>query len=353
MISTTLDGRFRVEDVLSKGVTGGVYRGRDLQTGQQVAIKLLFIPTRADANFGMRFKREAMVLEELDHPNIVHVIQTGQTKDGIMYIAMEFVYGQTLANLLQIKGAQPMAYAVDVIAQVAAALDLAHGKGVIHRDVKPDNVMVAEGDQGRPIVKLIDFGLAKAEELEDGSAPATGRLRLGESAYLSPEQLNGKPPSVASDVHSLAVIAYFLLAGKHPFQDPASEVATISAIMDNPPPPMAAEHHVPKPVEECVRQGLAKRPALRPASAGEFAQKLRAASTASPAAGSGKGTDEHLNTTVKIPVVKWEKPPRAAGRKMPEPPREPDAGKLPVGLLALGLLVLAVAAYAAYRLGVG
>lgn len=280
MKNSVLENRFKLEEPLAKGVSGGVFRAKDLQTGESVAVKLLYTPPGADQNFGVRFKREADVLFELSHPHIVKIVHSGVTADGVIYYAMEFINGVTLERYVNARGRMTAEETADFLDQIASALDAVHARKIVHRDVTPANIMVETDDAGRNRVKLIDFGFAKDVGM-GGTAkggPATGRLLLGVAAYMSPEVLAGKPATHLSDIHALGVATTIMLTGKHPFLRDA-EVATIAAVLEEQPPKLsklAPDGEFPSELESLVSQTMTKKPHNRPQSAGEFARNFRA-----------------------------------------------------------------------------
>jgi serine/threonine-protein kinase len=281
MINAVLDGRFRLEDVIAKGVTGGVFRARDLTDNQHVAVKLLYVPPYAGKDFGARFRREAQVLFELSHPNIVRILQDGLTPDGVLYYAMEFIHGRTLTQVLSAQGVLSPRAVARILDQTASALDAAHEMQIVHRDVTPSNIMLEAAPDGTPRVKLIDFGFAKDLGMDGDSnaGPATGRLRLGVAAYSAPEVLSGKPATRLSDIHALGCCLYVALTGKHPFER-ENEIATLGAVLDEPPPRFADAApgvKFPPGIEAAVRKALAKKPGQRPQTAGKLAAEFRAA----------------------------------------------------------------------------
>ena len=280
MKNSVLENRFKLEDPLAKGVSGGVFRAKDLQTGASVAVKLLYTPPGADQNFGVRFKREADVLFELSHPHIVKIVHSGVTADGVIYYAMEFINGVTLERYVNARGRMTAAETADFLDQIASALDAVHARKIVHRDVTPANIMVETDDAGRSRVKLIDFGFAKDVGIgaHAKGGPATGRLLLGVAAYMSPEVLAGKPATHLSDIHALGVATSVMLTGKHPFLRDA-EVATIAAVLEEQPPKLRAlapDGEFGEDLESLVAQTMAKKPHNRPQSAGEFARNFRA-----------------------------------------------------------------------------
>src|SRR6476646_7024589 len=192
MNNNVLENRFKLEEPIAKGVSGGVFRAKDLETGKVVAVKLLYTPPGADQNFGVRFKREADVLFDLSHPHIVKILHSGVTSDGVIYYAMEFVNGVTLERYINARGRLSIWETADFLEPIASALDAVHVQKIVHRDVTPSNIMVEPDAMGRGRVKLIDFGFAK--DLGMGSTskggPATGRLLLGVAAFMSPEVLS-------------------------------------------------------------------------------------------------------------------------------------------------------------------
>lgn len=280
MNNNVLENRFKLEEPLAKGVSGGVFRAKDLQTGDSVAVKLLYTPPGADQNFGVRFKREADVLFELSHPHIVKIIHSGVTDDGVIYYAMEFINGVTLERYINARGRITPQEAGEFLGQIASALDAVHARKIVHRDVTPSNIMIETDSMGRGRAKLIDFGFAK--DIGMGSTtkggPATGRLLLGVAAYMSPEVLAGKPATHLSDIHALGVATTIMLTGKHPFLRDA-EVGTIAAVLEEAPPKfqsLAPDTQFSAELEAVVAQTMAKRPNGRPQSAGDFARRFKA-----------------------------------------------------------------------------
>ena len=261
-------GGYRIGELLGEGATGAVYRAGDAE-GRTVALKVLDRELATDARFRERFLRESGVAAILQHPSIVPVLAAGED-DGVLFLAMEWVDGSDLRDLLRRDGPFEPERAVALIEDVAAGLDEAHAAGLIHRDVKPANILVA-GDRAR----LCDFGLAKhtarAESL-------TGeRMLVGTLAYIAPEQIEGAGVDARADVYALGCVLYECLTGEPPF-DRDSEMAVLYAHLNEPPPrPGARRPELPAAFDDVVATALAKAPADRPESCGALARAARAA----------------------------------------------------------------------------
>ncbi len=267
-------GRYVLGDRIAVGGMGEVWRAEDQVLGRTVAIKLLSPALADQAGFAQRFREEARHTAALGHPNIAQVYDYGEN-DGAHWLVMEFVRGKPLSQILREEGPLPPERTVAIVSQAAEALQAAHDAGVIHRDVKPANILV------RPdgVVKLTDFGIARAKDASP--ITRTGEV-MGTAQYISPEQAMGRPVSPASDVYALGCVTFEALAGRRPF-DEGSAVATAMAHVHNPPPSLPAS--VPAPLAQVVAACLAKDPAQRPVSAHAVAQSLRTGSTAGLGAG--------------------------------------------------------------------
>ena len=261
-------GGYRIDSLLGVGATGSVYLARDVE-GSAVALKVLEPTMGADARFRERFLRESGVAALLEHPSVVPVLDAGED-DGLLFLAMEWVDGSDLRARLRRDGPLEPARAVALVEEIAAGLDVAHAAGLVHRDVKPGNILVA-GDHAR----LCDFGLAKhtarAESL-------TGeRMLVGTVAYIAPEQIEGAGVDARSDVYSLGCVLYECLTGEPPF-DRDTELAVLYAHLNEPPPrPSSRRPGLPPALDDVIAAALAKSPADRPRSCGELARSARAA----------------------------------------------------------------------------
>jgi serine/threonine protein kinase len=264
-IGSILDGRYRIDAVLGSGGMGRVYRGEHTGIGRAVAIKVLHADLNRNRDAAARFQREALASGRLDHPNIVGVSDFGVLGDGACYLVMEVLEGESLGERLDRDRRIPWRDALVIVQGVLSGLHHAHERGVVHRDIKPDNVFLAR--KGRDvIVKILDFGIAK---LYAGSAddPASTRagLTVGTPAYLSPEQAVGGEITPASDIYSTSILLYEMLTGRAPFED-KDPLAMLGAHVSREPPAIvevAPDLELPPGLEDALQQGLAKTAADR------------------------------------------------------------------------------------------
>src|SRR6266498_3255271 len=260
-IDKVFDGRYRVVRKLGTGGMANVYLAEDQELGRRVAIKMLDDRHAQDDQFVERFRREAKNAAGLSHPNIVSIYDRGES-EGAYYIAMEYLEGKTLKELLVVRGPTPIRVAVDYTRQILAALAFAHRNGLVHRDIKPHNVIVAP--DGR--LKVTDFGIARSGTSQMTEAGSI----IGTAQYLSPEQAKGAPVTPASDIYSVGIVLYEMLTGSVPFTgDTPLEIAMkhLSAI---PEPPSEKRREIPHELDSIVLRALAKDPADRYQSAEEM-----------------------------------------------------------------------------------
>ncbi|HEY3358082.1 MAG TPA: serine/threonine-protein kinase [Polyangia bacterium] len=254
-LGATLLGRYRVEKELGRGGMGAVYLARDAELGETVALKVISGAYCCDLAAAERFRREASAARKITHANVIRIHDLG-SDNGIVFISMEYFAGLTLAQVLTRRGALPLDEVHDIFTQAADGLAAAHHAGVIHRDLKPQNVLV---DAARH-VKLIDFGLAKASFME--GMTATG-LILGTPEYMAPEQIRGRPVDYRTDIYALGCVAFHMLTGAPPFRG-ESPIAVGFAHCTQPPPVLRQiRPDVPPPWEAAIARALAKEPAAR------------------------------------------------------------------------------------------
>jgi beta-lactam-binding protein with PASTA domain/predicted Ser/Thr protein kinase len=268
---TIIDGRYRVIERLGSGGMADVYCAEDEQLGRRVALKLLYRHLAENVSFVERFRREASSAAGLQHPNIVSIFDRGEW-DGTYYIAMELIEGRTLKDVIRERGPAPPDAAVDIVLQILQAARFAHQRGVVHRDIKPHNVLIDE--EGR--VKVADFGIARAgasDMTETGSV-------MGTAQYLSPEQAQGKPVDARSDLYSIGIVLYELLTGSVPFDAESPVTVALKQVSEPPVPPRERNPAVPPALNAVVLRALEKDPARRYATADEFIEALRTAMAA-------------------------------------------------------------------------
>jgi hypothetical protein len=271
LIGTTLDGRYLIEDVLGMGGMGMVYRGLQSSVKRPVAIKTLHAALASAPEFFERFKREAETASKLIHPNIITIYDFGRTSTGLCYYVMELLTGQSLKQLVKEGGALSLHRATDIIEQAAKGLGYAHHENVIHRDIKPHNIMVQNLD-GADLTKVLDFGLVKAMEHEEGEQlTSTGQV-LGTPQYMPPEQASGEPVDQRSDLFSLTGVLYYSLTGTSPWGANTIRKALMAPLQEELPTATSRRPGAPLPeeVEEFFRKGLAAEKEDRFQSAEEF-----------------------------------------------------------------------------------
>ncbi|QLY31762.1 serine/threonine-protein kinase [Nocardia huaxiensis] len=295
-------GHYRLIRLLGQGGMGQVWRAEDTHMGREVALKVLPGELADDAEYRKRFEREARLAARLRGPHVVPIHTFGE-RDGRLFIDMELVDGVDLGKVLAKFGPLTPSRAVDLIGQVGEALDTAHAAGLVHRDVKPSNVLTLQNGYAY----LIDFGVARGS----GQATITASgVALGTFAYMAPERIAGESEqNHRSDVYSLACMLYQCLTGKLPFTvtDPVQQLA---AHLNNEPPRASTQSGVPAALDAVIARGMAKDPARRYASAGDLAKAARAALNSPP-----------QTPPVPLPVARWD----AGGRIPPQPTPPPRA----------------------------
>jgi eukaryotic-like serine/threonine-protein kinase len=273
MEAGTLSGRYETGERLGTGGMSSVYKATDRILERTVAVKILAEHLHDDPRFVERFKREALAVAKLIHPNIVQVYDTG-IDDGRHYIVMEYVEGRSGAQILQRQGPVDPDLAAEIGIQACAGLDYAHRRGIIHRDVKPGNLMVVGGPVGggEMIVKLTDFGIARA--IEQTRITQVGSV-VGTAAYLAPEQVRGEEATPATDVYALGVVLYQFLTGRLPYEGSSLAELAVRQQNEKPLPPSTYDGDIPEPLGAAVLRALEGDPNRRYASAEELASGLR------------------------------------------------------------------------------
>ncbi|HEX3647009.1 MAG TPA: protein kinase, partial [Pseudonocardiaceae bacterium] len=266
VLGAVLEGRYRVDTPLARGGMSSVYSGLDLRLDRPVAIKVMESRFAQDRSFIDRFELEARAAARLHHPNVVAVHDQGVDGDHV-YLVMELVSGGTLRDLLIERGPLPVPLAIGVLDPVLAALSSAHRAGLVHRDVKPENILIGQGG----IVKVADFGLVRAMATAGITSDST---ILGTVAYLSPEQVETGAADARSDVYSAGIVCYEMLTGAPPFLGDTPISVAYRHVNDDVPPPSESVPGIPAALDDLVLRATRRDPALRPPDAAAFLDEL-------------------------------------------------------------------------------
>jgi serine/threonine-protein kinase len=265
---------FRIDSLIGQGAVGSVYLAEDVRTGNPAAVKLLGDDLAGDERFRQRFLRESELAASLDHPHVVATLAAGEAEDGRLYLAMEYIDGSDLREVLRREGALEPSRAIDLVGQVGEALDAAHGAGLVHRDVKPGNVLVAERVDGEHAY-VCDFGLAR--HVSSVSSLTGDRGFVGTIDYVPPEQIAGGEIDGRADVYSLGCVLFECLSGSRPYERD-SELSVVFAHLNEPPPRLSDfRPELPHVFDDVFAAALAKSPDERYASCGELVAAARAA----------------------------------------------------------------------------
>ena len=271
--SGSVFGGYRIESFVARGGMGVIYKATQLALQRIVALKVVAPELAHDEAFRERFKREALLAASLDHPNILPVYEAGEI-DGQLFLAMRFVIGTDLDSLIKREHVLAADRAAAIVAQVGGALDAAHSRGLVHRDVKPGNIMIAE-EYGEERAYLTDFGLTK--NVATGAHLTRTGYVVGTLDYVAPEQVQGGAVDGRADTYALACVLYRAVTGSVPFDRPG-DVAKMWAHLNDPPPSAATvTPAVSAELDAVIRRGMAKRPEERYATSGEFGRAARAA----------------------------------------------------------------------------
>lgn len=286
-------GPYKITEKLGEGGMAVVYKGYQQSLNRYVAIKVLRQELAQDEEFVARFRREALAVADLDHPNILHVYDAGFVQ-GMYYIVMAFVDGGSLRDLVS-QGSLEPEYALSIASQVADALHHAHQRGIVHRDVKPNNILLSR--DGRPL--LSDFGIAKA--LHESTGLTRTGMSIGTPEYMAPEQIQGQKVDARTDIYALGIVLYEMLAGWAPFSSTTPVAALYKQVNEPPPPLRQANISIPAWMEAVVSKALAKSPLDRYQQASDFAGALRQrqAPGHTPA-------PTRISTPAKVPRVETE-----------------------------------------------
>ncbi|MBF6247667.1 Stk1 family PASTA domain-containing Ser/Thr kinase, partial [Nocardia elegans] len=348
-----LSARYELGEIIGFGGMSEVHKARDLRLSRDVAIKVLRADLARDPTFYLRFKREAQNAAALNHPAIVAVYDTGEAEiDGgpLPYIVMEYVDGETLRDIVRGKGPLPPRRAMEIIADVCAALDFSHKHGIVHRDMKPANIMINRSGA----VKVMDFGIARA--LADSSNPMTQTAAvIGTAQYLSPEQARGETVDARSDVYSVGCVLFEILTGEPPFTGDSPVAVAYQHVREDPRLPSHVHHGVPRELDSVVLKAMSKNPANRYQTAAEMrADLIRVLGGQKPAAPMVM-TDEDRTTFMGGADEPGPRTYRAVERDddtAEQEPAEPNSGRR-TAYLAFGAAAVLAVAFALFWVLIG
>ncbi len=332
LVGQVVADRYHVVRKLGEGGMGQVYLAEHVKMGRQSAIKVMNPAMVHDPDAVARFNREAANASRISHPNVCAVYDFGETADGLIYLAMEYIDGVPLTTVLEREGALAVRRAADLCLQVADALQAAHDLGIVHRDLKPDNIMLTRGRSGQEVVKVVDFGIAKAVGGDAGGQKVTKTgLVIGTPEFMSPEQLAGDTVDGRSDLYSLALVLYRAVTGKLPFEGDTAQEIMVKRLTDEPRPLAQARPDLPFPpgLQGCFDAALARLPAQRYQSVAKFGHDLAGAAGIQRAGGpdmplpptraDAEGKTQPLDTAMRRQAA--AAPPRAARSAAPAPGR--------------------------------
>ncbi len=276
-VGSVLAGRYRIVQLLGKGAMGAVYLGEHLKIGRKDAIKVLQASLERDSESIARFTRGARNASSIRHPNVCTVYDFGETHDGLAFLAMEFVDGESLSDLLKREGTLPLEQAGDILSQVGDALSAAHAAGIVHRDLKPANVMLAQRPDGSPLAKVVDFDIAKGSVEGEGDEVTRLGYVVGTPEFMSPEQLTGDPLDGRSDVYSLGVLLFRALTGSLPHIADSTQELMVKRLTESPMTLKEANpgNDYPTSLQALVDRSLQRKAADRLESASAFSHRAR------------------------------------------------------------------------------
>jgi serine/threonine-protein kinase len=278
LVGSIIADRYHVLRKLGEGGMGTVYLAEHVKMGRKSAVKVMNPGMVHDADAISRFNREASNASKINHPNVCAVYDFGETSEGLIYLAMEYIEGPPLTKVIEDQGALPPARAAEIAKQVADALAVAHDMGIVHRDLKPDNIMLTKNRDGSDLAKVVDFGIAKAANVESQKVTKTG-LVVGTPEYMSPEQLSGDKLDGRSDIYALGLVTFNMLTGKLPFPAETLQESMIMRLTDKPKPLAEMKGDVPwtPQVQSVLDRALERAVDARYQTSGEFGRELLAA----------------------------------------------------------------------------
>jgi serine/threonine-protein kinase len=350
LIGTILAGRYRIVEMLGEGAMGAVYLGEHLKIGRRDAIKVLRQSLARDSEAIARFTRGARIVSAVRHPNVCAIYDFGDTEDGLQFLAMEYIAGTSLKDVLTRETRLPPDRALGIARQIASALDAAHDVGIIHRDLKPGNIMLVRARDGRDQIKVVDFDIAKGPETGGEEVTRLGFV-VGTPEYMSPEQLMAEPLDGRSDLYSLGLILFRMIAGVLPFRGGNPQDVMVERLTS---PPLTLEEVMPgvafpDRLRALLDRALQRRPADRIANAEEFEHELTTL-LAEPGIAAGLTPMPQAASASRSPVATSSRPEvpatRVGAALASEPPRStPESAKsnrrVPLIAAAAGIVLVA------------
>ena len=349
LVGSIIAERYHVLRKLGEGGMGQVYLAEHVKMGRQSAVKVMHPAMVHDANTIARFNREAANASRIDHPNVAGIYDFGETPEGLVYLAMQYIEGETLTHIVLVNGALPPSRAAEITRQAAEGLHAAHGMGIVHRDLKPDNIMVTTDRDGLDCVKVVDFGIAKAAGSDAQKVTKTG-IVVGTPEYMSPEQLAGEEVDGRSDLYSLALVAFNMLTGDLPFPAESTQTSMVMRLTEKPKSLAEMKPDVawPEELQAVMSKALERYARARYATAREFGRALHAAIEKMPARSSSAGRS--LVSETAAPDQPTKEVRRPSTRPTEVAPRKRE---LMIAVGAVAALAVVVAGVLLTRGGLG
>jgi serine/threonine-protein kinase len=322
LLGQTLADKYRIEELINEGGMGAVYRATHVLMDKTVAVKVLHPALAADDKIVARFSREARAASRISHPHALSVTDFGEDKGGVVFLVMEYLNGETLKEVIRKEGPMPLPRITEIIRQVCGALEAAHAEGVVHRDLKSDNIMLIDVGGG-DWAKVLDFGIAKiTEKVGQDPALTAPNLIIGTPQYMSPEQCSQAAEiDSRSDIYSLGVILYELLIGHVPFTGESPTAIMMKHLQEPPPSVLEERKDLPASVGRVVARAMAKRPDDRYQTVGELTEEFTAAAADKPAAAAattGPGSADRSTNRIVVPTGSNEAPRSTASEEHDE-----------------------------------
>jgi serine/threonine-protein kinase len=312
LVGQTLADKYKVEELINEGGMGAVYRGTHVLMDKTVAIKVLHPALAADDKIVARFSREARAASRISHPHALNVTDFGESGNGVVFLVMEYLRGKTLKEVVHDDSPMPLTRVVEIVRQVCGALEAAHKEGVVHRDLKSDNIMLVEVSGGGDWAKVLDFGIAKiTEKVGQDPALTAPNLIIGTPQYMSPEQCSqASEIDARSDIYSFGIILYEMLAGHVPFTGESPTAIMMKHLQDAPPSILEERKDLPASVGRVVARALAKRPEERFQTVSEFSESLAQAAedAAVVIASTNPGAADRDTNRILVPTGSNEAP---------------------------------------------